>query len=64
MSVSELEECLFLRNRLRSIYTEKLAVNNRWEMGMENLRLYELRDKASDLLLDSKLVTDAPVRRL
>ena len=51
MNVPELEqECLFLRSRLRSIYTHKLQVNSRWEEGMDSLPLHKLRSKASGLL--------------
>ena len=61
MSPSELEqERDFLESRLRSIYTEKLIVNNRWEMGMEDFRLYALRNKASGLLSTGFTTGDGP----
>ncbi|EED11658.1 hypothetical protein TSTA_108440 [Talaromyces stipitatus ATCC 10500] len=61
MSPSELEqESRFLESRLRSIYTEKLIANNRWEMGMEDFRLYALRNKASGLLSTGFTIGDGP----
>lgn len=59
MSLSELQqECLFLRSRLRLIYTEKLAKNSRWEVAMNYFPLSALRNEASGLPSDGLTLGD------